>query len=80
FEYEHDNLLIIEKGRFDDEVSVVKIENGKYIGFGYADKKEVETDKELLHGCIKRYSDNHDVQQIIKSHIKKNNPDVISFT
>ena len=72
FEFEHQNFLIIDRGRTNEERSVVKIENGKYIGFGYVDFSELNFGSELLHDCIKSYPDNRDVHQIIKRYLKNN--------
>lgn len=72
FEFEHQNFLIIDHGRTNEERSVVKIENGKYIGFGYVDVSEPSFGSELLHDCIKSYPDNRDVHQIIKRYLKNN--------
>jgi DNA polymerase-3 subunit epsilon len=59
---------------------VVKIENGKYIGFGYVDVSELNFVSELLHDCIKSYPDNRDVHQIIKRYLKKNRVEkIITF-
>ncbi len=80
FEYEHHNFLIIDKGRNKGEKSVIKIENGKYLGFGYFDEEEVVYDLEILHDCIQSFSDNRDVQAIIKRHLKNNNVEkVLAF-
>jgi DNA polymerase III subunit epsilon len=72
FEYSQENFFIIEKGRTDDEISVVKVEKGKYIGYGYADKVAIDEDLSLLHDCINKYQDNREIQQIIKLILRKN--------
>jgi len=66
------NLLIIDHGRNKDERSVVKIENGKYIGFGYFTEEYAENDQHILHECISPYPDNREVQQIIKQYLRNN--------
>lgn len=71
------NLLIIDEGRNTDEKSVVKIENGKYIGFGYFTPSFVESDPDLLHECVTQYPDNREVQQIIKQYLRNNKVDRI---
>lgn len=70
FEYEHQNFLIIDRGRDQSEKSVVKIENGKYIGFGYFDPSEASYDSEILHDCIRTFPDNRDIQTIIKKYLR----------
>ena len=80
FEFEYQNLLIIDQGRKNEERAVVKIENGRYIGFGYIDISEINTGYELFHDCIKPYQDNRDVQHIIKRYLKRNKPEkIITF-
>lgn len=80
FQFEHHNFLIICQGKSSEERTVVKIENGKYIGFGYVDITEINTGYELLHDCIKPYPDNRDVQHIIKRYLKRNKVEkIITF-
>lgn len=66
------NLLIIDGGRNSFEKSVVKIENGKYIGFGYFAPSFIEDNPDIFHECIKQYPDNREVQQIIKQYLRNN--------
>jgi len=71
------NLLIIDAGRNTDEKSAVKIENGKYMGFGYFAAAFAENDQEIIHECIHAYPDNREVQQIIKHYLKNNKIDKV---
>ncbi len=70
FEFDHQNFFIIDKGRSIDEKSVVKVEHGKYLGFGYFSIEEADSNPEILHDCIQHYADNRDVQSIIKRHLR----------
>jgi DNA polymerase-3 subunit epsilon len=72
FEYDFDNFLIIDRGRRSGEKSVVKVEHGRYQGFGYFDADEAGMYPEILHECITPYPDNRDVQSIIKRHLRNN--------
>jgi len=67
----NDNLFIIDKGRHSGERSVVKLECGKYQGFGYFDPNALNGDPGLLHDCIRCFEDNRDVQQIIKLYLRQ---------
>lgn len=67
--YEDQDFYIIEKGRTNEEYSVVKIAGGRYTGFGYIDATCV--DPESLDGCIRQFEDNRDTRHIIKSYMKK---------
>lgn len=69
-QYQHRNMFIIDKGRHSEEKSVVKIENGRYSGFGFIDADCING-IESLHDCIRSYRDNHDVQWIIRSYLRK---------
>ena len=77
YQFKNDSVLIIDKGRHDEEKSVIKIEKGKYLGFGffpvYGNKMIVEE----LNNYIKKYNDNKDVQQIIRSYLRGNNVESI---
>lgn len=67
--YFHRDFIIIDKGRNKNEKSVVVIENGIYQGFGYLEDENPISDKSELTGCIKKYEDNRDVQQIIRTYL-----------
>ena len=71
-EYEHFSFLIVDKGRNEHEKSVVKIEKGRYIGYGYISSAGIAEDLELLKKCVHQEEDNHEVQQIIKGFLKRN--------
>jgi DNA polymerase-3 subunit epsilon len=70
FQFETRNMLIIDSGRNNGERSVIKVENGKYIGYGYFDRQYAEFDQSILHECIKQYPDNREIQQIIKHYLR----------
>lgn len=70
FEFENENFWIIDQGRDESEYSVVRIKNNKYIGFGYISKDIPVTSTSELTDCIKKYTHNREVQQIIKSYLK----------
>lgn len=67
--YDDQDFYIIEKGRTNEEYSVVKIAGGRYTGFGYVDASCF--DPESLDGCIRQFEDNRDTRHIIKSYMKK---------
>ncbi len=69
FYYQQKNILIIDKGRDRDERSVVQIENGKYIGFGFLSTTGTYLQLEDIRDCIRLYEDNRDVQQIIRTYL-----------
>jgi DNA polymerase-3 subunit epsilon len=75
--YDWQNFFIIDAGRNDDEKSVVKIENGRYMGFGYIDTESIGNDLENLSDVIKAYLDNRDVQQIIRTYLKQHSVEML---
>jgi DNA polymerase III subunit epsilon len=72
FKQEHQNFLVIDEGKTNNEKSLVLVENGRYKGFGYADLECAGNDLEVLKENIKPCMDNRDVQQIIKTYLRKN--------
>lgn len=79
YQFKHQNFFVVDDGRSDDEKSVVKVQNGKYIGFGYLGIEEVDRNMDLLHDCITNYRDNKEVRRIIVTHLKKNDCRVIEY-
>ncbi len=70
--YAQQNMLIIDKGREIEERSVVLIENGKYIGFGFYHLNYQINHPEVLKSIINPMQDNRDSQHIIQSYLRKN--------
>lgn len=66
------NMLIIDEGRNSFEKSVIKIENGKYVGYGYFAPSFVDENPLIFHECITHYPDNREVQLIIKQYLRNN--------
>lgn len=78
YHFNQENFFIIGKGRMESEKSVVKIEHGKYIGFGFVDTGFVgASDQNSFHECIQKQRDNKEVRQIINSYLKKNSKEVL---
>ncbi|OQX72860.1 MAG: hypothetical protein B6D61_13180, partial [Bacteroidetes bacterium 4484_249] len=73
YRFENKNFIVIDKGRTDTEKSVICVENGKYLGHGFID---FELNGNLaiddLKQCIKPFPDHRDVQQILRSYLKRN--------
>ncbi|QCR21689.1 exonuclease domain-containing protein [Pontibacter sp. SGAir0037] len=77
FTFEHNSFVIIGKGREPGEKSVVVIENGTYLGFGFVDEYFSAAALEDFKGAITRYNDNKDIQQIIRGHMRGKNKDKV---
>jgi len=67
------NVIVIDKGRTENERSVVQVTNGKYMGFGYIDIDCIQNNIENLVDSIKNYPDNKDIRQIIKTYLRQHN-------
>ncbi len=68
--YHESNFFVVDSGRNDEELAVVKVCNGSYQGFGYV-AREYADGIDVLNGCITPYADNKDVQVIIKGYLRK---------
>lgn len=77
FYYKHKNLLIIDRGREENERSVIQLENGKYVGFGFLNTEESYLQLEDIINCVKIYEDNQDIQQIIRTYLNKHDVEKI---
>jgi DNA polymerase-3 subunit epsilon len=72
FTYDDNNFYIIDKGRNNEEKSVIKIEKGRFIGLGFFPVySELQYISEL-DDYIRPYNDNRDIQRIIVSYLRKN--------
>ena len=76
FEYDHQDFLIIDRGKSKEEIGVVCIEKGQYRGFGYADA-EYENNREILRDAIRFYPDNRDIHALIRLYLRKNNAKIL---
>jgi DNA polymerase-3 subunit epsilon len=70
-QYKNPNFMIIDGGRTNSEKSVVHIENGKYVGFGYFDTEFMCINAEALKDAVKFRQDNRDVSRIIRQYLNK---------
>ncbi len=76
FTFEHESFVVIGAGRTDGEKSIVVVENGRYLGFGYADEESFTArsmaDFKLV---ITPRVDNKDTDQIIRQYLRSPHPD-----
>ena len=71
------DFIVIDKGRNDNERALIKVSNGSYIGFGYADLEYLNHNPDELLDVIKKYPDNKDIQQILRSYLRQHNVEKI---
>ncbi|MCF8278182.1 MAG: GIY-YIG nuclease family protein [Flavobacteriales bacterium] len=70
-----ENTLVIGTGRTQEEYSLVQVEDGKYVGYGFIDKEEANQPLENILEFIRKQSDNPDTRKIIRSYLAKNKRD-----
>ncbi|OON67552.1 exonuclease domain-containing protein [Hymenobacter sp. CRA2] len=75
--YEHQSFVIIGEGRRAGERSVVVVEHGRYLGFGYIDETFTARRMEAFKDVIKAQVDNKDVQQIIRQYMRTKHKDKV---
>ena len=64
-----ESVAIIGQGRMLEEKSLVLIENGNYIGFGFMPKEETIGSIDLARNFIKPSKDNRVVQNLVNSYL-----------
>ncbi|SDX55056.1 exonuclease domain-containing protein [Hymenobacter psychrophilus] len=77
FTYEHGSFVVLGVGRRPDEKTLVVVENGRYLGFGYIDETFSARRFEDFRDAITRYNDNKDVQQIIRQYLRTKHKDKV---
>jgi len=70
-EFNAKNLVIIDKGRNEGEHSIVVIENGKYMGYGFIGEEVVIENPAMLRELISPAADNREIRRIINEFTKK---------
>jgi len=73
------NMLIIDQGREENEKSVVRIEKGMYMGFGYISTDEGYLGVDQMLECVKPALDNRDVRQILNNWLRKNKVEKVLY-
>ncbi|NPA37905.1 MAG: GIY-YIG nuclease family protein [Chlorobi bacterium] len=71
------NAVIIDKGKNRDDVSLVVIENGTYLGYGWMEKDNPVSSAKEFKEFIEPMEDNRDVRKIISGYLKSNKPEKI---
>lgn len=68
---EGDSYCLVGKGRANEELSVVLVERGKYLGFGYVESSIGFQSMDDIKNVIERYPETPDVQSIIRQFREK---------
>ena len=69
--YQDKNMLIIDRGRYIDEKSVIVIENGAFKGLGFFDLYHQINNHDVLLSLITPMPNNRDNQHIIQSYVRR---------
>lgn len=64
-----ENLIIVGAGRNTDEYSLVQVEQGRYIGYGFIAKDEASAPLDTLLESIRPQQDNPDAHRIIRNYL-----------
>ncbi|WP_431157952.1 exonuclease domain-containing protein [Winogradskyella poriferorum] len=70
--YDKKDMILIDRGRYIDEKSVVLIENGTFRGIGFFDLNHQINNREILSSLITPMQNNRDTQHIIQSYMRRN--------
>ena len=80
FYEEGSSLAIVGRGRKNGERSLVLVENGAYLGYGFIGKKEIIEDFEQAKNFIKVSKENRIVQNLVNSYlVNPRGAEVIAF-
>ena len=67
---DHENVFILEAGRTKGEKAVIKIENGRYVGYGFVGVSLEAVNPELLNDVITSFPGNQDVYRILRNYMR----------
>ena len=79
FKADNRSFAIVGEGRTENELSVVVLEDGKYLGFGFISKTQPVENFESAKELIEPYKDNREVQTIIHSYLQNNSNYQVMF-
>ena len=68
-EFKNPNFMILGRGRSETEKSIIQIDKGKYVGFGYFEPEYSGQDTDSLKDFVKYKEDNKDVNRILKKYL-----------
>lgn len=71
-EFSNDNFVILDKGRTKTEKSMIWVENGSYLGFGYIPFQMWKTKTEKWYDFLERQTEDKDDRAIISLYLRKN--------
>ena len=78
YQFDRQNFILLDEGRHAGEKSVVQVQNGKYLGYGFVPEELLLTDLSQVNDYIIPQNDNKEVRRIILSAMKKKKYPVLS--
>jgi DNA polymerase-3 subunit epsilon len=72
YSFSNDNFLIMDRGRNQNERSLILIENSRYAGYGYLDQSEQIGSEEELASLVQKKNSFPDANDLVKSWMQKN--------
>jgi len=72
WQFHSPDFFILERGKNQEEMAVVKIARNKYMGYGYISTEIGGASMDALHDCIQSRKDNWEVRTLIRGYLKKN--------
>ena len=72
FSIEGGDFIVMDRGRHNEEQSLILIENGNFSGYGYMDAADVVIDPEDLRRLIKRQLYHPDTNDLVRSWMRQN--------
>jgi DNA polymerase-3 subunit epsilon len=73
YHFEKQDFILVDEGRHAGEKSLVMVQNGRYIGFGFVPVEELNHGMPHLHEYIFPQNDNKEVRRLILTSMKKKN-------
>ena len=77
FQYQNQNMLIIEPGRHSHEKAIILVEGFVYKGFGFIDEQVLDQPIEIIKTFIHPYPENKDVSTIIRSYLRQGKAELV---
>ena len=69
--FNHENMILLDKGRSPGEKSVILVEEGVYLGYGYAELSHQVNNMQVLKSLITPTRIQAKGQQLIKQYLNK---------
>ncbi|HKK62456.1 MAG TPA: exonuclease domain-containing protein [Bacteroidales bacterium] len=79
YSFDHSNMLLIDSGRDKQERSIIRIEKGIYLGYGYVPLDEGYVKIEQMLECVKPALDNRDVRSILSNWLRNNRVEKVLY-